>query len=290
LPWESVPFRETTVDSSQRLLSGCYQFCDWSDDGRKLICREEGLFHADDLQEFDPDGFAQLTQYIESHTADTAPDCSDAIKFLSCSEFVERLIQKLGYRGQAMIAGFNLPFDLSRIAVDCRPARNDFRGGFSFKMAEYEDKKTGKRKENSYRRRVRTRHLDSKKAFIEFDQPSRRETQESRRTAASRRNRGPSFKGKFLDLRTLAFALTSVGHSLASGCKTFGVENEKAEVEVHGVITTDYIDYNRRDVLASKELLEKLREEFDRHPIDLDPCTAYSPASLAKAVFKAIWN
>ncbi|MCH8986242.1 MAG: hypothetical protein IIB04_06470 [Acidobacteria bacterium] len=66
------------------------------------------------------------------------------------------------------------------------------------------------------------------------------------------------------------------------------VEHPKAESETHGVITPEYIDYNRRDVLAPKELLEKLREEFDRHPIALDPCKAYSPASVTKAVFGAM--
>jgi hypothetical protein len=44
----------------------------------------------------------------------------------------------------------------------------------------------------------------------------------------------------------------------------------------------------RADVRASLELLEALRAEFDRHPIGLDPCRAYSPASVAKAYLRTM--
>ena len=37
---------------------------------------------------------------------------------------------------------------------------------------------------------------------------------------------------------------------------------------------------------VDRELLEKLRQEFDPHPVDLDPCKAYSPASIAKAYLR----
>src|SRR5439155_12963893 len=49
-----------------------------------------------------------------------------------------------------------------------------------------------------------------------------------------------------------------------------------------------YIDYNRRDALATQELLKRLRVEFDRHPVSLLPDHAYSPASLAKAYLDAM--
>jgi hypothetical protein len=40
-------------------------------------------------------------------------------------------------------------------------------------------------------------------------------------------------------------------------------------------------------VKATGLLLVALRAEFDRHPIDLDPCRAMSPASIAKAYYRA---
>ena len=60
------------------------------------------------------------------------------------------------------------------------------------------------------------------------------------------------------------------------------------ETPRHGQITSDYIDYNRRDVRASQELFEKLRAEFDRHPVDLLPTRASSPASISKAYLRAL--
>jgi hypothetical protein len=48
-----------------------------------------------------------------------------------------------------------------------------------------------------------------------------------------------------------------------------------------------YLRYLRRDVLVTAELLDKLLEEYERHPIDLDPAHVYSAASIAKAYLKA---
>src|SRR5262249_4312297 len=96
------------------------------------------------------------------------------------------------------------------------------------------------------------------------------------------------FRGHFLDLRTLAFVLTNQGHSLESACRAFGVEHGKLRVTEHGVITTAYIDYNRRDVQATAELLEKLRAEYDCHPIALQATRAYSPATMGKEYLRAM--
>ena len=42
-----------------------------------------------------------------------------------------------------MIVGFNLPFDLSRLAIGVSPARGAFEGGFSFVLWDYFDAATG---------------------------------------------------------------------------------------------------------------------------------------------------
>jgi hypothetical protein len=279
---------ETTIDKTQRLLFGSYRFCQWSEERDRLVCREEGLVYADDLRKTNPEGFACLQNYAEANSAETAPDCPDAIKFLSRSEFAEDVLYQSGYKTRALIVGFNLPFDLSRVAVDCGAGRGRFRGGFSFVMSRYRDKQTRKLLPNPFRPRIRIRHIDSKRAFIEFDRPTDRDTDDQRPIDGADPDPKYGFPGRFLDLKTLTFALTSCGHSLASACKAFRVEHPKAKTEQHGVITREYIDYNRRDVLASQELLEKLRVEFDQHPIELDPCKAYSSASIAKAYFRAM--
>jgi hypothetical protein len=99
---------------------------------------------------------------------------------------------------------------------------------------------------------------------------------------------GYTFPGYLLDLRAAAFALTNRSHSLASACAAFGVEHGKQQAAQHGVVTTDYIDYNRRDVLATWELYTKLQAELERHPIALPLWRAYSPASIGKAYLEAM--
>jgi hypothetical protein len=89
-------------------------------------------------------------------------------------------------------------------------------------------------------------------------------------------------------LRTLAFALTDKGYFLATACEAFEVEHGKQHSEHLGEITNEYIDYNRRDVLAMSELAQKLLVEFDKHPISLQPTKAYSPASIGKANLEAM--
>ena len=99
---------------------------------------------------------------------------------------------------------------------------------------------------------------------------------------------GYKFRGHFLDLRTLAFALTDKGHSLEQACEVFGVEHRKQCGARHGAVTEEYIDYNRRDVLATSELGVKLLEEFSKHPIALPATQAYSPASVGKAYLRGM--
>ena len=91
-----------------------------------------------------------------------------------------------------------------------------------------------------------------------------------------------------LDLRTLAFALTDRSYSLESACQAFGVEHGKQHVAKHGVVTKNYIDYNRRDVQATSELAVKLLAEHAKHPINLQPTKAYSPASIGKGYLRAM--
>ncbi len=68
----------------------------------------------------------------------------------------------------------------------------------------------------------------------------------------------------------------------------FQVEHGKMEVAEHGVITSEYIDYNRRDVLATIELTEEVLAEFSAHPVNLQATKSYSPASIAKAYLRGM--
>jgi len=281
---------ETTVDATQRLTFGAYRYCVWTKGGR-LICAEEGIIYADDLPERDPEGFATLQGYKRTHWGEgIAPGRSAIMPLYSRSEFVKTVFWKRAFKERALVVGFNLPFDLSRVAVDWGEARKRFAGGFSFALSQYQDKDTGTWKENTYCPRVGIKHMDSKRALKGFT--GAREVDAIDRipegATDGKLDEAYTFRGHFLDLRTLIFALTDRGHSLDSACQAFGVTHGKEATEAHGVITPAYIGYNRRDVLATQELLEKVRIEYDRHPIALQPTKAYSPASVAKAYLKAM--
>jgi hypothetical protein len=53
-------------------------------------------------------------------------------------------------------------------------------------------------------------------------------------------------------------------------------------------VTDDEIAYCRADVRATVNALNGLKQEFDRHPIQLRPDRAYSPASIAKVYLEAM--
>jgi hypothetical protein len=271
---------ETRTDTTQRLTFGGYRFIE---DGR---CLEEGLFYGDDLPRAER---AVLQRYVATHPAETAPDGVAALQLLTRRAFLEKFYQA-GYKARALLVAFNWPFDLSRLADGATDARHRFAGGFSFRLWAYADKGTKRERENKYRPRVAVKHIDSKRALIGFT--GRREPDAvdliPDDAEVGETDSRFKFRGHFLDLRTLSFALTDRGHSLKSACKAFGVEHPKQPVATHGRVTPEYIDYNRRDVLATWELADKLLEEYDRHPIALQPTKAFSPASIGKSYLRAM--
>lgn len=270
---------ETRTDATQRLTFGSYRYLE---DGR---CLEEGLFYADDLPAKDR---RVLEKYAGKYRAETAGQENRRLKLLTLSKFVD-LFYDLGFRTRCLIVGFNLPFDLSRIAREFSSARDRFAGGFSLGLWIYCDEQ-GEEHLDSYRPRICIKHIDNKRALKGFtarNKPDRVDLiPEGSRDGTP--EPGYKFRGHFLDARTLAFALTDRGYSLANACKQFAVEHGKQQAAGHGEVTSDYIDYNRRDVQATSELALKLLDEYDQHPISLQPTKAYSPASIGKAYLHAM--
>jgi hypothetical protein len=271
---------ETCTDTAQALTFGSYRYYEAG------ICLEEGLFHAEDLPRA---GRATLEAYVRTRAA--ATDLRRGVpqlRLLTRRDFLEKLYTA-GFDGRGLIVGFNLPFDLSRLAMDFgypkhkRRQEKCFAGGFSLALWDYIGN-DGQRRINKYRPRIAIKHIDSKRALKgftgTFDPDSVDLIPEGSRTG---RPEDEKFRGHFLDLRTLAFVLTDRGHSLASACEAFGVEQGKGTVDRHGVVTPEYIDYNRQDVAATAALAFKLLEEYDRFDVDLQETQAYSPASLGKA-------
>ncbi|MAG37263.1 MAG: hypothetical protein CL878_13600 [Dehalococcoidia bacterium] len=268
---------ETTTDPSQRLLFGSYQVyarptfdnelsgpVAWRD--YRLV--EEGLFYGDDLPERDPQGWATLQDYCRKQPG---------LHLRSRAEFVKRVFYPLAYEARALVVGFNLPFDLSRPALQVGTARKRMAGGCSFMLSG----------DYSWPR-ARIKSLDSKRALLDFNAPKAVDETDTIPQRGAAPNPRFRFQGSFLDLRTLAFALTNASHSLKSAGQAFGVAQGKGETEQHGVITPGYIDYNRQDVRATWALYTKLRTEYERHPVDLPITKALSPAAIGKAYLRAM--
>ena len=284
---------ETTIDRTQRLLFGCYRFYEttWRTSGPTIRCIDEGLIHADELPISDPSGFKILQDYVRSHEPVVDPDLSVwrtaiGLRLMSRTEFAERF-DKAARKGRATVVGFNLPFDLSRIAVGCTDARRGpFTGGFSLVLSEYTDKK-GVRRPNPHRPAIAIKTIDSKRSLISFTAPLQTDRVDRipEGSTDGKPKKGYVPRGHFLDLRTLTFALTNEGHTLESACDTFNVPYTKRDVD-HGLITTDYITYCREDVQATAQLYTASMREYVRHPIELPPTKAYSPASIGKAYLR----
>ena len=264
---------ETRTESSQRLTFGSYRFLVDNE------LREEGLFYAEDLP---PKDRKTLERYVAAHDRR-----GSRLLLLTRREFLKKFYKAV-YKGRALLVGFNLPFDLSRIAFTAHPARGRFAGGFSLAIWSYI--KMGVERPSTRRPSIGIKHIDSKRALkgftARFGPDDSDLIPEGSTTGAP--EKGYKFRGHMLDLRTLAFALTDRSYSLESACRAFGVEHGKQHVAKHGVVTKTYIDYNRRDVQATSELAVKLLAEYAKHPINLQPTKAYSPASIGKAYLQAM--
>ena len=254
---------ETTTDQSQALLFGTFLYCRLQGNLYQPVL--EGSFYADDL---DDRSIAVLVDYCLANKLRPP---------LSRQQFIKQIFLR-AIRAEALIVGFNLPFDLSRIASEaCWTQRKG--GAWSFTLNRFTDEDTGDLREDQYAPRLIIKPKDGKGAFFNLTKVA---------PVSKKRPRGgrqyPPLR--CLDLKTLIWALDSKSHSLDSACKSKGVPGKLSGHTPSGQVSVEEIEYNRQDVRATLGLLNTLRTEFDKHPINLNPDRAYSPASIAKAYLK----
>jgi len=245
-PYALVIDTETTIDTIQDLTFGFYRFCSLQIDGN-YVCLEEGIFHADDL---DQRSLTRLHKYVQSQCAETIGGYPKKLQLYLRSEFVEEVFL-IACAAGAVVVAFNLPFDLSRLAVEYRAARAAGGRGWSFVISRYQDPKTREWLPNTFRPRIQLRPKDSKAAFI--------------RLAGGDSNQ-PFRSGRFLDLRTFVWALRNKNFSLESACREFNVPG-KLDHTPTGRVTKKEIDYCRQDVRATQALLNALLAEFRQYPL-----------------------
>ncbi len=246
------------ITADQSLTFGVYRLC-------KLVAdiytvTEEGVFYADDLP-------AKERRVLESHIKTAVSDVASfppRFPLYSRSEFMKRVFKPAIKRDGALVCGLNLPFDLARLALAWSKGDDN---EWSLTMAQYPDGT-----ENRNYPRILITPIDGKKAFIKLAPPWKPEEWKS------------TGKTHFLDLRTLAWALFNKSFSLKRACEELNTEHKKLEDhEPTGEVTPEEIEYARQDARCTVDVLNALKQEFDKHPIDLKPYNAYSPASVAKA-------
>lgn len=238
---------ETTSDQYQNLMFGSCGI--WVYDKLDKFY----LFYGDGLKEHE---IKIIQEFGSSH----------GYVVLSRKEFAEKIFYNYIFRARAKCVGFNLPFDLSRLAIYFTESRKQ-KNGFSFKLLE-----------NPYNPNLVIKSLNSKASFIEFTKPVRRKSEKKL----------PHYRGCFVDLKTLTFSLTNESYSLKKALIDFECKLQKIETDVHGKITPEYIEYNVNDTMASYELYKKAIKRYDLYCINKGENELFSPASIGKAYLEKI--
>ncbi len=234
---------ETTIDQYQNLTFGSCLIQTKLSTGIK---EKWYLFYGD----ISDDKIRIIEEYGKRQSIDVSP----------VREFVENIFYPYAYKMRCEVIGFNLPFDLSRLAINHGKARKS-EDAFSFQLSN------DKRKP-----RIRIESIDQKRSFISFTTPLRKKSDKKYK----------AYKGYFVDLKTLTFALTDRSYSLDSACKDFGA-SRKLHTEEHGKITEEYIDYNIQDVRSTAELYQNALDRYKMFNLSKETNKLYSPASIGKA-------
>ncbi len=245
---------ETTTTAEQRLRVGNYQL------RKKSVLIEEGLF-------YDPAALSikerrRLQDYARRHH----------LKLRTLSEFTQEIFYRKAYLLNALIISFNLPFDLSRLAIRHGSGKGKkMGGGFSLTLSENWPP-------------VRIKHLSRTASLIDFASPGGQRTGRSWRKKNWRRH---VRRGYFLDVCSLAAAITSGSHSLDSLGRLLGTAHQKTEAEHGQELTAEYLGYLRNDVQVTYECFEVLATRYESFKLTATPVSSIlSEASIGKASLK----
>jgi hypothetical protein len=129
---------ETTVGTSQKLNFGCYRRCVLDDHGYR--CIEEGLFYADHLPTKDLEVLRKYKADKRNSPSIESFPAQMSLGLMTRSAFISRVFWGAVRRGE-LIVGFNLPFDLSMVAVR---AGNGRRSSWSLALSARRSRRTGR--------------------------------------------------------------------------------------------------------------------------------------------------
>jgi len=275
-PTEALIFdTETEPGPAQRLRLLVWRvYRDAPGEPPGYYCVEEGIAYPDDLPERDLGGFRILSEYAPTLTAEVAPGFGESgagggLTVKPVSWWLEKRLLLHGYkhREYSSVVGFNLPFDLARLASYWAPGRGYYRGGWSLGLWGTFDP-DGNWHDMRHRPRLLMKAIDPRRTLFGWGSLKKGDADAKGSTA------------RFIDLRTLAFALTDRSYTLESACAAFGDPYEKSGVD-YNLLTRELIDYALQDVRHTAQLYRNTLAELAQHEgIDLASHKLYSPATV----------
>jgi len=247
---------ETTSDHAQSLRFGTYQ------------CRKSGelvesgiVYETNNPKALSPKDLAVLKRFAAKHR----------LTLRTRENFVQEVFYKYAYAYGALVVGFNLPFDISRLAISIGTAHaRDMRGGFTSKLSNV-----------SYHPNIVIKHLNARASFIRFAASGQMDSRSERKKGTRKQHR----TGYFQDAKTLAASLLGKGHALKSLADTLQTPHRKSKADSHGgPLAPAYVAYAVNDTQVTWECYERLADMYEAHGLkDTPPHRIYSEASLGKA-------
>jgi hypothetical protein len=201
-----------------------------------------------------------IRSFAHSNNAQVEQGCPREICCGSRTEFVDGDFWE-ALRMGACIVCYNSPFDLSRLALEYRPAKAKNSG---WSMVLWKD--AGEPDELKPRLKIEPK--DSRSAFFNL--------------AGGKAGDRVIYRGRFLDLSVLCWALRNKHFTLDAALDSFNLKG-KLKHEPTGRVTNRELRYGRRDVERSVALLNAMKREYDGFDINLSPESAMSAASITKA-------
>lgn len=257
-PFALVLDCETTIDIRQDLNFLWWRFCELK--SNKYVCQEEGVVYADEL---DKASVNLIRAFARTKQADVEDGCPETISVKSRSEFVNGEFWE-ALRAGAVIVCFNAPFDLSRLALEYREAQSK-NTGWSMVMWRHRGKP------DKFKPKLRIKPKDSRSAFISL--------------AGGDPNNRVIYRGRFLDLSVLCWALRNKHLTLDGALASFGLKG-KMKHEPAGRVTKKELRYGRRDVERTVALLNNMKREYDGFPLISHP----SKPSARPASQRRFWT
>src|SRR5664280_258130 len=196
------------------------------------------------------------------------------LRLLTVEEWIPKVLFNIGWAKRGTVVGFNLPFDLSRLAIGHHVARvghcnRGMRGAWSFQLST-----------NPRLPRLQIKRISGRAAFIRFTTPDGRHPEARNR---ERGGRAINHRGYFVDASVTGAALLGRKTSLRSLGELLQTTTRKRDGEHGQALTRPYLDYAAADTQLTWECYQKLADRYAGYHLDTPLHRVYSEASVGKA-------